>query len=632
MSKNSEMPDGGYNPQLGSNYMMDRFDFDSEYGEGVDSARKDPDPNLPRSNHGLSTMPDGFLGVDPTEAFDFRMLQAMDGDAGMGDISGMIREATPLNNLSWLEGAEQDPDRLPENVNLVEHTQNMMGQTVFSDEPESGTRSELESAWGVHRRTNGQGIVPNIQYPRPVTGPTSSIPGDQFRDIVAHAMRRSAFGVDFGTISQEVLQLLGNSALSQESPVFKRLASALRAVKAEHGLAGNVYVRDSAFPSVLSGKWDKSIKSRCASARYFLTSPGSKLSSHERYLGKLVVTEIPWAEAAEHYRPILAAQGKRLASGDVKKALAAAFLNVEARQHTATNFPTMPVNTVSSKQARKAFSEMEKVAAPVVKLASQKQAFQKKADARIERWVAAGLLSVEAATQMRSRISDPYKLYRVAAKMVAKATSEVYKGPVFTTHQSQKTSSESNPLEVRGLLRWASKQMSEGAAGKDLNYLLKARFSSDLLKQAQDQLVPLRKKHEGLAGHLYVEASAYASVNGASGCEKGALVHRANQIKAVMGMDRCTSCASNSEGVCKTYNKVLVDSAPTSNPEKYASEMIRLANSDDERTASLFAPSFDASEYNLQNDNLDTMDFNNAASHEEVGNIFFDGMILGDEF
>jgi len=185
MSKSSQMPDGGLTPTLGSNYMMDGFDFDSEYGDGPDAARKDP--TLPRSSRGLAGLPDGLMGNDePEEEFDFRMVEGGD-EHGLGDLSEMFKEATPLMDLAWLEGAEQDPDRLPESINQIEPTLSDLYQTEFADVPGTGTVNELEQAWGVNRRTDGQNIVPNVSYPRPVTGPTSALPQDLHRAVVADA-------------------------------------------------------------------------------------------------------------------------------------------------------------------------------------------------------------------------------------------------------------------------------------------------------------------------------------------------------------------------------------------------------------------------------------------------------------
>lgn len=720
MSKSSQMPDGGYNPQLGSNYMMDGFDFDSEYGDGVEDARKDPSPELPRSTRGLAGLPDGLMGTDPGEEFDFSIIEGGD-EHGVGNLSGMLREAAPLMDLAWLESAEQDPARLPESVNQIEYTlDDLYHQTELEDVPGTGTRPELEQAWGVNRRTDGQNIVPNVEYPRPVMGPTSAIPGDQFPDMVRHAMRKSACGEDLDAILGEVVALFGSDLVkAQASPEFPKLAAAIRAVRAEHGLVGNVYVRDSAFPGILTGKWDTLIKRRCASARYLLTTPGSKLAAYENYLGKKVVTSIPWAEALDHYRPMLEASGKKLASGDPAKALKTAFAQRAVKTKAATNFPTHETPTVSDKEAKEAFASAPKPKRDVL-TRNAHTALVKKADQRIERWVRAGLLTAERANQMRARIADPLDLLRAVASEISpakraeyigsgietkaressvtrdadwasakneeinrvahdrakaiianlvksgslsaqdatkllasglgpkemirlandraaapKAIEPVappvksYAGAVFTTNVAAKKASDQNPLEVRRLLRWASAQMSEGMAGKDLDYMLTARFSGEILKQASEPLTQLRKKHEGLAGHLYVDASAYASPAGSDGCEKGALIHRANQLRAVLAMDRCASCVANVEDHCQKYNKTIVASAPVENADRFQKEMIRLANAGDaERNASYFAPVFDGGEYALQNDTLDHIEFNDTPPVEDLGSILFDGWVI----
>lgn len=645
MAKSSQIPSGGYDPQLGSNYMLDGFDFDSEYGEGPESARKIPDPDLPRSNSGLAGLPDGFADTDMGEEISIRSLQATEDLNLSSFISDTVREAgwasrSNLQDFDWLEGAVQDPERLPSNVNLFDHYQNENGQTEISDVPGSGTREELGRAWGVDNRTDGQNLVPNTIYPSPPAPATSSLPGDTLREIVALAMRKSACGEDLGTVFSEVEGLLAEP-LSRgflDTEAGEKFASAMRAVRAEHGLAGNVYVRESAFPHLLSGKWDSVFRRKLASARYLLVSPKSKLASLDRVLGKQVVTSIPWKEAVDHYRPLLEVSGVRLASGDPKQALKAAFLGRVRSERKATNFPVHKAPEVSSKEAAEALSSASKSAPnPVTVVTATEKArkkARKKADYRIDRWVRAGLLTADRAREMRARISDPWDLYRKAAEEVAKAASKPYSGPSFEAHSGSRVASTESPLEVRKLLRWASQQMSEGAAGNDLDYLLNARFSREILKQAESPLVQLRKKHEGLSGHLYVDASSYASPEGSSGCEKGAFVHRANAIRAVLGMDRCGSCTANVEGTCQKYNKVIVASAPTKDPARFQKEMIRLANSphsDAERTASLFAPQFQESEYQLRNDALDDIQYDTTPAPEDVGSILFSGWDLGDE-
>jgi len=644
MSK-SQMPDGGYNPQLGSNYMLDGFEFDSPYGEGVDEARKDPDPDLPRSQAGLSTLPDGFMGVEASgEEFDFSMVEGGD-ERGLGNLGEMVRQAAPLMDLSWLEGAEQDPDRLPEAVNPVEYDLNDLYQTTVSDVPDTGMRSELEQAWGVDSRTNGQTIVPNVEYEPAPRGPESMLPGDQLRTILAHAMRKSAFGESLDNVVRDVSTFLGEGLNHiNATAAGRKFAAGMRTVRAEHGVVGQVYVRDSAFPGLLTGKWDAAIKRRCASARYWLTTPGSKLAAYDRYLGMQVVTEIPWREALAHYRPRLEASGKKVASeGDPKRALLAALRAQAPSAKKESSLPVQPMGeTVASDAAWAIFASAPAPERQVVRKDAEAHVLAtKKARIQLGRWVKATLISLDEAKALAKKHADPHALVKAGAELVSQRTAsqKEYAGSAFVANQPTKKAAEtpemlgwSNSLEVRKLLRWASLQMNEGAAGKDLDYLLGARFSGVLMKQASEPLVQLRKKHEGLAGHLYVDASAYASPSGTAGCEKGALVHRANALKAVLGMDRCGSCASNVDDHCQKYNKSIVASAPVRNAEKYQRDMIRLANGNDaEQTASYFAPSYDEGEFDLQNDSLDNFDYADAPSTEVLGEVLFEGLILDND-
>lgn len=713
MSKSSQMPDGGYVPTYGSNLMLDAFEFDAEYGEGPARARKDPDPDLPRSQNGLAALPDGFTGTPSPDDLDYRLLEAGD-EGGVGDLGFLAKSASEgLIDLSWLESAEQDPNRLPKS-------------------PREKMLEDLSSAWGVNRRTDGVHLVPNVEYPDPPPpSQESALPGDprpskmtlparqKFRDIVAHAMRLSALGEPLDRIAHEVAVLAGPEMIREP-----KLATALRSVRAEHGAVGKVYLRDSAFPGLLTGKWDAAIKKRCASARYWLTTPGSKLAAYERYLGKQVVTEIPWADALEQYRPRLEASGKRVASVDgsnpaaAKVALLSALAAESIRSRKEATFPIQPVDAMTLREAQKLFSNTpSQVRAVVQKNASE--SLKRKVEAQFAAWQKSGLLSREEARRILSHKTDDPRDYllaagpfitmakqaryegqgvgvsapqplnshdagwvekqeaslakaasdrvrsafdalvksghlaqsdadeilssglptkemiRLASLKVSKVSARKYEGPVFQTSQSVKKASAPVEVEiaipVKKLLRWASVQMNEGFAGNDLDHLLRAKYAEDLLDQATVPLTQLRKKHEGLAGHVYVDASVYASPRGVTGCEQGALIHRANQIKSLLQMERCGSCAANVEGTCQKYAKKLVASAPVPNPERYQRETIRLANGTDADQVQAMFNAYDPGEFDLQNDNLDTLEYDDSPAPSYLNDVIFGGLDLSED-
>ena len=156
--------------------------------------------------------------------------------------------------------------------------------------------------------------------------------------------------------------------------------------------------------------------------------------------------------------------------------------------------------------------------------------------------------------------------------------------------------------------------------------LLATRFSQEVLKSHGDRISSIRSEHEGISGHAYVDASAYLT-KGTEGCDKGALVHRANQIPAVMKTAKCGTCVFNSGGSCQKYNKPIVASVNeiVENPKSYQREMIRLANaSDSEQTASLFVNNYDANEFNLTA-NQDVSVNEDAPSSDKLGEILFGG-------
>ena len=186
--------------------------------------------------------------------------------------------------------------------------------------------------------------------------------------------------------------------------------------------------------------------------------------------------------------------------------------------------------------------------------------------------------------------------------------------------------------EVTAMLRWVRRAMQEAFVGKDLDSLLSAKFSKAVRAQGADQLASLRQQHEGGAGFMYVDASAYASPVGVAGCEEGALKHRTNAVRYVMAMDRCGTCTlaqtkADGSRVCGKYAKQLV--LPSEFPEGMST--MRQANikaasmTDFETTASLFG-GYSPSEFSLQNAALDDIEMDAAPEPEELSEVLFGGM------
>jgi len=171
---------------------------------------------------------------------------------------------------------------------------------------------------------------------------------------------------------------------------------------------------------------------------------------------------------------------------------------------------------------------------------------------------------------------------------------------------------------VQDLVQWVRETLNEGAVGDSFNRQIKARFSPSLLKAATTLVSDLRKAHEGLAGHLYIDASAYATEQGVAGCAKGALKHRASSVKYVLAMDRCATCTLNTSGTCQKYNKTLASSPPVKDRISYQEKILRKASS-----APGYVSEYDPSEYGLQNDAVDNLSFEPDTTTDLLSNISF---------
>jgi len=209
-------------------------------------------------------------------------------------------DGVDLADLNWLELVEQDPDRLPKDTT----------ETAIP---------ELEEAWGTDRRTDGVHVHPSHQVDleraryeeslRKNTSPSYRFEAKDLQRVVRKAMRRSAHPRMYALkdILHEAAETLGDEAF--------RVKRAMHLVKDDYGLAGNVFIRASAYPGYEQGKWGKEIK-RFGSAEFILVDAKTLNGATHiqdgfcKVTGKRAVTEVPWEAAYKHYRPLLEATGR----------------------------------------------------------------------------------------------------------------------------------------------------------------------------------------------------------------------------------------------------------------------------------------------------------------------------------
>ena len=97
MSKNkSYLPNGGYTLTQGSNYMMDGFQFDTEYNGGpLENAR------LPEAK-GLSDLPSGMIPLDSSGASTLPNGLETQFDLNMDELTKEANQQINLVDHSWL--------------------------------------------------------------------------------------------------------------------------------------------------------------------------------------------------------------------------------------------------------------------------------------------------------------------------------------------------------------------------------------------------------------------------------------------------------------------------------------------------------------------------------------------------
>ena len=416
----SHMPSDLFTPTLGSNYGLDGFE-DMQYGMGVLEGVLDPQytqaPALP-------------TGVQLASA------------EGM-DLSEMLEDTTPLTDLTWLDPSQlQDPERLPKTPKSI---------------------PELEEAWG--RSTDGVRVwvrdldEANFQESlRETPDKKAKLTPYHIRTVVSHAMRRSVQGHDIKAIMKEALESVGSEA--------ENLLPYLKPMRDEHGLAGRVFIRASAYPNWGTGKWATEAKKHASRAKYLVVSErdlqGAAWIEDGRckYTSKLAVTEVPWSDALAHYKPLLEPTGRRVAGGDPKRALQAAFLSLYEKKQVSTDYLPVhiaPSQRVGGKEARTAFQSYQpehKVYDPSAGVNARKRVL---AEIKIGKLASANLISEETKNRILSSGASPENMVRVASLQATRVKQGVYAGDssllekqrTFDAAQADRRSLDSSQASAR---------------------------------------------------------------------------------------------------------------------------------------------------------------------------------------
>ena len=405
----SSMPNDDLTITTGNNYGLDGFSFDTAYNEGVEDGARLPE------TRGMAGLPDGLVTSDDGGPDYFGMTDHSDDGTGIDlmamlsvEEGGLDKDASIID-LQWLDPT-QEPDlsRLPNNKKKL----NMLPQ--------------LEEAWTANKPTTGLSHIPNVdkeaaEYESSLMEerqPTKT--ADEVKSAVLRAVRRAHYGESINEIQHELGESLGEDAY--------RAASAMQAIRDDHGLVGKVFVRASAFPGLKNGKWVDQIKKKSGGARYVITTDQTVADK----LSMQMVSEVPWADALEYYAPRLTAAGYKVASkGNPKEILRRSFQVGPQQAPAPEGYKPVEQRQEASMKEAQAALRAERLSLPMPKTAEEVALENKRKAAlvRIAKWVQAGKLTQKEAIRLNLSGASAEELLSVASALVtATGASQIYDG------------------------------------------------------------------------------------------------------------------------------------------------------------------------------------------------------------
>lgn len=467
------LPSDLLTPTLGSNYGMDGYP-DMEYGMGTLT---------------------GILDQDAQEApaLPTGLQKGAAGEMALGEL--MADES--LADLDWLDPDQpQDPDRLPEN-------------------PVALSIPELVEAWGVHRRTDGvhRTDLAHARAASDAAPPKKRANARTIEKVVTHAMRRSVEGQHIERIVREAAESMGEE--------MERVVPLLRRVAADHGLAGNVFVRASAYPGWGTGKWKDHVKRHAKQARYIIVSSEDMeqatwiQNGRCAYTGKVAVSTVPWNQAHAHYAPRLEATGRKVASGNPSEVLRAAFLSQPRKVEADAGYlpvhetPDQRIPREAARAAFDAYQPERTVHDPTERDRARRLA---KVDAHLAKMERDALIPHGTRESILASGRDPVSMLRAARRIAAQVKEGTYTGDTRAlpgqmerwqresqrVHERQaaadsridQTVRGRDAQEVRSLVAKVEREVERGARGSYLRKFIAKTIPKRHAKAAIQMLAP----------------------------------------------------------------------------------------------------------------------------------------------
>lgn len=504
-----------------------------------------------------------------------------------------------LADFNWLHPNEiQDPNRLP--TNPVDKTLEEL-RYLWKQPTTNGLQpinaEALSARTGFTLSGNNQDLN-RARYEASLDAqPTLKKTASQLRQVVQDSMRKSAAGVSFVEIQRSVLGALGNEAFRVRRPLTK--------VAQEHGLAGKVFIRALAYPGCHNGKWTQHVQKVASESRYLVGSSKCRACVHNQrgacqIFKKRLVASVPWQEALQTYGQVFATRGinlRELADNPLE-ALKVAFVTPSWKGMPQTLFPIHHEGVERQEHQLLVRRENQMAQAFQQRLAKQEEQARQPVQAFLRSAVNNKLLTPQEAHHVAANsktvheardMTEQIDMHRPRSQKVYADYGMRHRDYNFKQFPSATMESQHidriasaagvTPIEVKTCFDWLAVEMNHGLAGRNLDAALNRSFSPRLLQAAAQDIADLRHKHEGLAGHLYIDAATYGAERGVRGCDEGAAQHRQSGVPYVLKMAACDGCTfKNPHGMCRKYAKPLVEGFDPAELDAFRSETLRKAN------------------------------------------------------
>ena len=456
----------------------------------------------------------------------------------LGDISGFLAEAGGVTNLDWLDVDEEQyrqQDTLPkQNLDII---------------------PDLEAAWS-HRPEPITNFVPNTGEPTTmldiVQAPRDTPPEDISRTARLLLMQ-----------SSNVRRLLASLRSRYDSDSLRAAMGPLRAILAERGLLGGLYVKAADFPDCANQNTKQApefVRRYAPESRYVLAKKDCVGCVHRHrqadgssrcgIFHKEIQVQVPYTdELAEAVEKTQAAKGVKVAGGPDWKGAAKKLLDKrKGKSEEDFHYRAYLREVIGGRDPghlAKKFKGSKEAQKDLIdeagKAASARERIQAALLGRVSRETSGEFTGVPQAPPQKQG-------------MTKRSSDQVLDMAAQLTKENEQSAQEKlAAIKARPIITLLRREMLKGRSERELVQVMKLAFGKEDLVATREQWEPVYRE-AGLYGAVYSTQDSFDD------CRIGAdfLNKHSSKARAIVAGDKCESCIFSKVGRCLMYGRKLV--------------------------------------------------------------------------